>query len=242
MKQSSKCALGGLVAALSLVMMISVAIIPFLTYALPAAAGMLIVFMVVETDKKWAFGVYCTVAILGMLLVPDKEVAVMYLAFFGYYPIIKAAFESKLNNVIGWILKVAAFVATMVIIPAVFAFGSGSQALENDGSALIFIQLTNVFNAIPGGAGRIVGVLFFVLVFFAAVTSSVSLVESIVAVLCEDNRMKRAGHFSSVKLVGGDASAKQADMTLYSYMLEARERGYDVETFFHFIFQHIFQL
>ena len=114
MKQSSKCALGGIVAALSLVMMISVAVIPFLTYALPAAAGMLVIFMVIETDKKWAFGVYATVAILGMLLVPDKEVAVMYLAFFGYYPIIKAIFESNLNRVIGWILKVAAFVATMV--------------------------------------------------------------------------------------------------------------------------------
>ena len=114
MKQSSKCALGGIVAALSLVMMISVAVIPFLTYALPAAAGMLVIFMVIETDKKWAFGVYATVAILGMLLVPDKEVAVMYLAFFGYYPIIKAVFESKLNRVVGWALKVATFVATMV--------------------------------------------------------------------------------------------------------------------------------
>ncbi len=114
MKQSSKCALGGIVAALSLVMMISVAVIPFLTYALPAAAGMLIVFMVVETDKKWAFGVYCTVAILGMLLVPDKEVAVMYLAFFGYYPIIKSVLEARLGNALSWILKVAAFAATMV--------------------------------------------------------------------------------------------------------------------------------
>ena len=44
--------------------------------------------------------------------------------------------------------------------------------------------------------------------------------------------MERVGHFSTVKLVGGDASAKQADMTLYSYMLEARERGYGVTDFF----------
>ena len=115
MKQSSKCALGGIVAALSLVMMISVAIIPFLTYALPAAAGLLIVIIVMEIDKKWAFGVYCTVAILGMLLVPDKEVAVMYLAFFGYYPILKAVTESKLPATIGWMVKVASFVGTMVI-------------------------------------------------------------------------------------------------------------------------------
>ena len=50
--------------------------------------------------------------------------------------------------------------------------------------------------------------------------------------LCEEDKMTRTGHFSLVKLVGGDASAKQADMTLYSYMLEARECGYDVEAFF----------
>lgn len=50
--------------------------------------------------------------------------------------------------------------------------------------------------------------------------------------LCEEDKMNRVGHFSSVKLFGGDAGAKDADMTLYSYMLEARDRGYDVEAFF----------
>ena len=50
--------------------------------------------------------------------------------------------------------------------------------------------------------------------------------------LCEEEQMTRVGHFSSVKLVGGDASAKQADMTLYSYMLSAREKGLVVEGFF----------
>ena len=113
MKQSSKCAIGGIVAALSLVLMISVAIVPFMTYALPAVAGALTIFMVIETDKKWAFGVYCTVAILGMLLVPDKEVAVMYLAFFGYYPIYKAFLENKLPLAVGWIIKVLTFAGTM---------------------------------------------------------------------------------------------------------------------------------
>ena len=96
-------------------MMISVAIIPFLTYALPAVAGLFIVFIVIEIDKKWAFGVYCTVAILGMLLVPDKEVAVMYLAFFGYYPILKSLIEAKIPTVLGWIIKVLTFVSTMVV-------------------------------------------------------------------------------------------------------------------------------
>lgn len=50
--------------------------------------------------------------------------------------------------------------------------------------------------------------------------------------LCEDEKMTRVGHLSSVKLVGGDASAKQANMTLYSYMLSAREKGLPVENYF----------
>lgn len=50
--------------------------------------------------------------------------------------------------------------------------------------------------------------------------------------LCEEDKMSRVGHFSSVKLVGGDASAKQADMTLYSYMLSAREKGLETDLFF----------
>ncbi len=50
--------------------------------------------------------------------------------------------------------------------------------------------------------------------------------------LCENAAMERVGHFASVKLVGGDASAKQADMTLYSYMLSASEKGLEVEGFF----------
>ena len=115
MKQSSKCALGGITAALSLVMMFSVAIVPFMTYALPAIAGALTVFMVVEVDKKWAFGVYAAVAILGMFLVPEKEVAVMYLALFGYYPIVKALIESKVPAVVGWLLKIILFEITMVV-------------------------------------------------------------------------------------------------------------------------------
>lgn len=114
MKQSSKMALGGIVAALSLVLLISVAIIPFMTYALPAIAGTLTVFMVMEVNKKWAFGVYAAVAILGIFLVPDKEVSVMYLAFFGYYPILKAIIEKHLHPVTAWIAKLAVFLLTMV--------------------------------------------------------------------------------------------------------------------------------
>ena len=84
-----------------------------------------------------------------------------------------------------------AIIAGTIIIPAVFAFSATPEkVLQDNGAFLMFVQLANIFNAIPV-IGGIIGLIFFVLVLFAAVTSSVSLVESIVAVLCEGGKMKR---------------------------------------------------
>ena len=47
-----------------------------------------------------------------------------------------------------------------------------------------------------------------------------------------EKEIKRVGHFSSVKLIGGDAGAKNADMTLLSYMLSAREQDLDIKDYF----------
>jgi len=72
-----------------------------------------------------------------------------------------------------------AFLAGMMIIPAVFTF-MGSEGLSASGPSLMFISLPKVFNAM-GSIGPFVGILFFVMVTFAALTSSVSLMEAIVA-------------------------------------------------------------
>lgn len=113
-RNSSKTALGGIVAALSVVMMFLTTVIPMLTYALPAAAGILLVVMVIDVDKKWAFGVYAAVSILSLLILPDKEAAVMYVFFFGHYPIVKAILEGKCKGVLLWLLKFVIFNVSVV--------------------------------------------------------------------------------------------------------------------------------
>ena len=71
-----------------------------------------------------------------------------------------------------------AFLAGMMIIPAVYVF-SGTEGMAS-GPSLMFISLPKVFAAM-GGAGRIVGIVFFVMVAFAALTSCVSIMETLVA-------------------------------------------------------------
>lgn len=76
-----------------------------------------------------------------------------------------------------------AFFAGLMIVPAVFAFSGGNTDALNAGPGLMFITLPKVFASMPFGS--VLGTAFFVLVFFAAVTSSISLMETIVSILMD---------------------------------------------------------
>lgn len=83
-----------------------------------------------------------------------------------------------------------AFLAGLIIVPAVFVFSGGDAAALNAGPGLIFITLPKVFDAMP--AGQVIGSAFFVLVVLAALTSSISLMETVTAVVMEKFRLSRA--------------------------------------------------
>ena len=89
----------------------------------------------------------------------------------------------------------AALLAAFVIIPAMAA---GGAELSSGGPGLMFIYLVNVFNAMPGG--RIVGVVFYICVLFAGITSIINLFEAPVATLQERFHLKR---LPSVLIIGG---------------------------------------
>ena len=82
-----------------------------------------------------------------------------------------------------------AFVAGLMIIPAVVAFNGGDPSAINAGPGLMFVTLPMVFENMA--FGTVVGAVFFVLVLFAALTSSISLMETIVSVLIDKTHMKR---------------------------------------------------
>ena len=82
-----------------------------------------------------------------------------------------------------------AFLSGLMIIPAVVAFSGGDPSAVNAGPGLMFISLPKVFDSMPGG--QIAGPVFFILVALAALTSSISLMETIVAVICEKTKQSR---------------------------------------------------
>ena len=81
------------------------------------------------------------------------------------------------------------FLGAMMIIPAVFAYFGGSPETLNQGPALMFITMPRIFADM--GFGRFIGILFFVLVLFAALTSAIALCESAVSTFSDEFGMSR---------------------------------------------------
>ena len=95
---AKQIALGGMMAALALVIMNMVGLIPIATYICPSLCMVLLSVVLKLCGKRIGWAWYGAVAILSVLMAPDKEAAAIF-AVLGYYPIIKPAFErSKLAN------------------------------------------------------------------------------------------------------------------------------------------------
>jgi len=91
-----------------------------------------------------------------------------------------------------------AFLAGFMIVPAVYVF-SGEAGLKTGGAGLMFVTLPKVFEAMP--LGQFIGAAFFVLVLFAALTSSISLMEAITSIFMDKFKMKRVPAVIAVAVI-----------------------------------------
>ena len=106
------------------------------------------------------------------------SIAMGILVTFGSYMKKDISIEGSTRNVEVFDTSIA-IMAGLMIIPAVFAFSGGDSSTLNAGPSLMFITIPKVFDSM--GMGTFVGILFFLLVLFAAVTSSIALTESAVS-------------------------------------------------------------
>ncbi len=113
MKNTGKVAFCAMMAALASAIML-VSFFPYLTYAVPAIAGLFVMVAVIETDIKWAFVTYI-VSSLIVFLMAEPEAKMLYILFFGYYPILKSVFERPKSRVLEYIMKFALFNAAILL-------------------------------------------------------------------------------------------------------------------------------
>lgn len=116
------------------------------------------------------------------------SLAVGVMITFGSYLKKDVSITSAVVQVEGFSVGIAILCGLMVI-PSVFAFSRGSRDALTSGSSLLFITMPKVFSTMPGS--NVFGAIFFLMVFFAAFTSSISMVEVIVAMFMDRFHISR---------------------------------------------------
>ena len=127
------------------------------------------------------------VAAMGQMFY-SLSIAMGILVTFGSYMKKETSIEDSTRNVEIFDTAIA-MMAGLMIIPAVFAFSGGDPNTLQAGPSLMFITIPKVFQNM--GFGTAVGILFFLVVLFAAITSSIALTESAVSTFEDELRWNR---------------------------------------------------
>ena len=113
MKQNTReLALAGMMAALGVVILCLGGIIPVALYACPILASAVLLPVRENCRRSYAWCCYAAIAVLGLLLSPDKEAASLFL-FLGYYPLIKPKLDTIGNQALRLVCKLG--IATFAI-------------------------------------------------------------------------------------------------------------------------------
>lgn len=138
---ASSVALGGVLAALAVVVMSLGTIIPVATYVCPMFCALLLQVVLKSCGVRIAWAWYGAVTILSLLLAPDKEAAAVF-AFLGYYPIVKPRLD---KTRLRWLWKGLLFNASVLVmywlLLRVFGLAQVTEDFEEIGVVMLIVLL-----------------------------------------------------------------------------------------------------
>ena len=108
MRTSKRIALTGMLCALAVVIMMMGGLIPLATFCCPAFAALVLVPIFVECGEKFSWAAYISIALLGLMLCPDKEAALLFV-FIGYYPILRWRLDQLRSRLLRVVAKLGVF-------------------------------------------------------------------------------------------------------------------------------------
>ena len=135
----------GMAAALCVALMLLGTIIPIAMFIAPAVASFLIATVCVECGLTMAWTAYAAVSLLGLLFVPDKEIALIFAVLLGYYPLAKPWFERIRPAALRGLAKLAlcngAVLAMYGLLLLLVPMGSVAQELRTTALAMSLLTL-----------------------------------------------------------------------------------------------------
>ena len=201
----------------------------------------IVIYILCTTENIWSgvkyylmpdfskFSVMTVVAALGQLFY-SMSLAMGIMITFGSYMKKDISIEKSIHQVEIFDSGVA-ILAGLMIVPVVFAVSP--ENIEKSGPGLMFEVLPSIFEKMPDN-GRIIGTVFFIMVLLAALTSSISLMETIVSIIMDKTKFSRKVSCLIVfggMLLLGVPSALGFNVLSWLQIIP----GMDILTFFDFI-------
>lgn len=112
---SYKVALGGMFTALCTLLMLLTGVMPLLYLVLPMLAGVLLMIIVAEVSTPWALLTYIAVGILSSFVTFDKSAALIFILFFGHYPISKQYLDKLPSPPLRLVTKLLVFAVCVTL-------------------------------------------------------------------------------------------------------------------------------
>ena len=139
----------GLAAALCVTLMFLGGILYIFAYTVPMLLGLVTVMIKKTFGTGSAVSVYIATSILSLILVPEKETVMMYVLFFGYYPIIRTYLDRIKSKIISLSLKLIIFNACVAVIELICVYVFGIPFFEDgDFSKAMLIVFALAMNVI----------------------------------------------------------------------------------------------
>lgn len=138
---ASNIALGGVLAALAVIIMSMGTLIPVATYVCPMFCALVLQIVLKICGSRIAWAWYGAVTLLSLLMAPDKEAAAVFLAL-GYYPIVKPKLDRKKGK---WLWKGLLFNAVILVtywvLMHIFGFDQLASEFSEMGTVMVVLML-----------------------------------------------------------------------------------------------------
>lgn len=146
MKNSKVIAYSGVATALSVVMLFLGSIFWVLGYTMPLVASLVMIILLDSISQKSALLTFVSTSIISFILLNDKECVLLYILFFGYYPLIRDKINDIKPKSLSYLLKFITFNAAMVLtqVLCVYVFGIPFDDMLGKWGIVLFVLCLNL--------------------------------------------------------------------------------------------------
>lgn len=146
MKNSKVIAYSGVATALSVVMLFLGSIFWVLGYTMPLVASLVMIILLDSISQKSALLTFISTSIISFILLNDKECVLLYILFFGYYPLIRDKINDIKPKFLSYLLKFITFNAAMVLtqVLCVYVFGIPFDDMLGKWGIVVFVLCLNL--------------------------------------------------------------------------------------------------